>query len=92
MSDAPTRVGIPGIPELSRVIPGTKLLIARRGATTFRFQEPATQGRLVRGLSLPATRRVPDCVKWLGQHELLEQEVTALAGERCRPGQASCAS
>ena len=28
---APTRVGIPGIPELSRVIPGTKLLIARRG-------------------------------------------------------------
>ena len=31
---APTRVGIPGIPELSRVIPGTKLLIARRGATT----------------------------------------------------------
>ena len=31
VSDAPTRVGIPGIPELSRVIPGTKLLIARRG-------------------------------------------------------------
>ena len=37
---APTRVGIPGIPELSRVIPGTKLLIARRGATC-PFSAPA---------------------------------------------------
>ena len=77
-------------PSLGRFF--TPYGVSDRHVASRRRQEPATHGRLVRGLSLPATRRVPDCVKWLGQHELLEQEVTALAGERCRPGQASCAS